>query len=240
MLKLIKKDFMFGRNSLLINFLTLLVFGGVMFKISMLDIWLMIIILYIAILVISPITLEDRLKTDSLMASMPLKRSTIINSRYLFAILIILSVTIFMLSYGYVLERFISANYIEYSNAFTFSRVFSMIFFSVILVSFLVPVVFRFGQNGMMIGLMGSMLLSTVVFMIIALGLKNTSLNTILKRVLGGFFERIENGGLSNFFAAVSANIGTLFGVLTLTAIMVVLVYISMKVSLFVYTRKEF
>ncbi|MEE8324911.1 MAG: ABC-2 transporter permease, partial [Candidatus Humimicrobiaceae bacterium] len=128
MLKLIKKDFMFGRTSLLMNFALLLVFGGVMFKLSMLDLWLMIIILYIAILVISPITMEDRLKTDSLMASMPLKGSTIINSRYLFAILIILSVTIFMLSYGYVLERFISANYIDYSNAFTFSRVFSMIF----------------------------------------------------------------------------------------------------------------
>ena len=240
MLKLIKKDLMFGRNSLLINFLLLLVFGGVMFKISMLDIWLLIIIVYIAIFVISPITIEDKLKTDSLMASMPLKRSTIINSRYLFGILIIIIVTVFMLSYGYVLDRFITANYIDYSNAFTFSRVFSMIFFSVVAVSFLIPIVFRFGQNGMMIGLAVSVLLSTVLFMITALGLKNTTLNTILKRVLGGFFERVENGGLSNFFAAVSSNIGPLFAVLTFTGIMAVLVYISMRVSLFVYKRKEF
>ncbi len=236
MLKLIKKDLIFGRNSLLINFLMLLVIGGVMFKISMLDTWLMITILYIAILVISPITIEDKLKTDSLMASMPLKRSTIINSRYLFAILIITVVTLFILSYGYVMDRFLTANYIDYSNAFTFSRVFSVIFFSVVLVSFLIPVVFRFGQNGMMIGLAGSMLLSTVFFMITALGLKST----ILKRVLGGFFERVENGGLSNFFTAVSANIGPLFAVLSLTGIMAVLIFTSMKVSLFVYTRKEF
>ena len=236
MLKLIKKDLMFGRNSLLINFLLLLVFGGVMFKISMLDIWLFIVIVYIAIFVISPITIEDKLKTDSLMASMPLKRSTIINSRYLFGIIIIIAVTIFMLSYGYVLDRFITANYIDYSNVFTFSRVFSMIFFSVVAVSFLIPVVFRFGQNGMMIGLAGSVLLSTVLFMITALGLKST----ILKRVLGGFFESIENGGLSNFFAAISANIGPLFAGLILTGIMAVLIFISMRVSLFVYTRKEF
>ena len=236
MMKLIKKDLIFGRNSLLINFLLLLVFGGVMFKLSMLDIWLMIIILYIAILVISPITMEDKLKTDSLMVSMPLKRSTIINSRYLFAILIIVLVTNFMLSYGYVLDRFITANYIDYSNVFTFSRVFSMIFFSVIIISFLIPFVFRFGQNGMMIGLAGSVLLSTVLFMITALGIKNT----ILKRVLGGFFERVENGGLSNFFTAVSANIGPLFAILILTGIMAVLIFISMRISLFVYTRKEF
>ena len=50
--------------------------------------------------------------------------------------------------------------------------------------SFLIPVVFRFGQNGMMIILAGSVLLTTVLFMITALGLKST----ILKRVLGGFF----------------------------------------------------
>ena len=236
MMKLIKKDLIFGRNSLLINFLLLLVFGGVMFKISMLDIWLLIIIIYIAIFVISPITIEDKLKTDSLMASMPLKRSTIINSRYLFGILVIIIVTVFMLSYGYVLDRFIAANYIDYSNAFTFSRVFSMIFFSVVLVSFLIPVVLRFGQNGMIIGLAGSMLLSTVLFMITAIGLRNT----ILNKMLGGFFERVENGGLSNFFTAVSANIGPLFAILILTGIMAVLIFISMRISLFVYTRKEF
>ncbi len=207
-----------------------------MFKISMLDTWLMISIIYIVILVVSPITLEDKLKTDSLMVSMPLKRSTIINSRYLYAVLTIVVLTIFMLSYGYVLNKFITANYIDYSNAFTFSRVFSVMFFSIVLVSFLVPLVYRFGASGLMIGLVTTMLLSTVIFIIIAIGSKNI----MLKRVLGGFFERIENGGISSFFNAVSVNIGPLFAVLSLTGIMAVLVFISMRVSLFVYTRKEF
>ena len=148
--------------------------------------------------------------------------------------------SVFILYWFFLLVFIVSvirgANYIDYSNAFTFSRVFSVIFFSVVLVSFLIPVVFRFGQSGMMIGLAGSILLSTVLFMITALGFKNT----ILKRVLGGFFERVENGGLSNFFTAVSANIGPLFAVLVLTGIMAVFIFISMRVSLFVYTRKEF
>ncbi len=236
MLKLIKKDLIFGRNSLLLNFIMLLAFSGVMFKISMLDMWLVISILYIVVLVITPITLEDKLKTDSLMASMPLKRSTIINSRYLYAVIIIMILTIFMLSYGYVLDRFITANYIDYSNAFTFSRIFSVMFFSVVLVSFLVPLVYRFGASGLMIGLGTTMLLSTVIFMITAIGFKNT----MLRRVLGGFFERLENGGLSNFFVSISVNIGPLLAVLALTGIMAALIFISMRVSLFVYTRKEF
>ena len=236
MFKLIKKDLIFGRNSLLLNFIMLLAFGGVMFKISMLDMWLMISMLYVVVLVITPITLEDKLKTDSLMASMPIKRSTIINSRYLYAVIIIIILTIFMLSYGYVLDRFINANYIDYSNALTFSRVFSVIFFSVVLVSFLVPLVYRFGASGLMIGLGATMLLTTVLFMITAIGLKNT----MLRRVLGGLFERVENGGLSNFFASISANIGPLFSILILIGIMAALIFISMRVSLFVYTRKEF
>jgi hypothetical protein len=111
-----------------------------------------------------------------------------------------------------------------------------VIFFSVVLVSFLVPLVYRFGASGLMIGLGATMLLTTMLFMITALGLNST----MLKRVLGGFFERIENGGLSNFFAAISANIGPLFAGLILTGIMAVLIFISMRVSLFVYTRKEF
>ena len=236
MFKLIKKDLIFGRNNLLINFIILLVFGAVMFKISMLDMWLMISILYIVIIVITPITLEDKLKTDSLMASMPLKRSTIINSRYLYAMFTIIILTFFILSYWYVLDRFIIANYIDYSNVFTFSRVFSMVFFSVIIISFLVPIIFRFGQNGMIIGLGASVLLSTVFFIIAGLGLRSE----ILKQTLASFFESLEGGRLSNFFASVSANIGTLFAVLALTGIMAVLTFISMRVSLFVYSRKEF
>jgi len=42
----------------------------------------------------------------------------------------------------------------------------------------------------MMIGLAGSVLLSTVLFMITAIGFRNT----ILNKVLGGFFERVETG----------------------------------------------
>lgn len=240
MFKLIKKDLILGstlgKNSLSINFLMLLIFGGVMFKISILDIWLMIIIVYIAIIVISPIIVEDKLKTDSLAASMPIKRSTIINSKYLFAILAIITIVVFMLSYGYVLDMFINANYIDYLNAFTFSRVFSMVFISVIIVSFLIPLVLKFGQNGMMIAMAASMLLSTTFFIITAIGLKSTALN----KILGGFFEMIEGGGISNFFLSISSSLGAPLALAVLIGAMAIMVFISIRISLFVYIRKEF
>ena len=236
MLKLIKKDLVAGRNSLLINLLILLVFSAVMFKIALLDMFLLIYIIYTVLVVITPITIEDKLKADPLMLSMPLSRRRIVNSRYLYAFIIIIALTLFMFLYGNILNIFISSNYIDFSNAFTFSRVFSILFFTVIAASFFIPFVYRFGQNGIMLGLGGTVLLSTIFFMITAIGLKSK----VMSNIIGSFFENLEGGGLSNFFLLVSRSMGITFALALLIGIMAAAVFISMRVSIFVYSRKEF
>ncbi len=236
MLKMIRKDFITTRNTLLINIAVLLVMGAVMFKIALLDVFLMINIVYAVLIAITPITVEDKLRADPLTLSLPITRRRIVGSKYLLALLTIISMIIFLFIYGNILNIFISANYIDFSNALTFSRVFSLFFFTVMAVSLCIPFVYRFGQNGIVIGLGGTVLLSTVFFMITAIGLRSE----LMKRIIGGFFERLENGGLSNFFYSISQDMGTALALTMFICIMIVMVFVSMRLSMFIYIRKEF
>jgi hypothetical protein len=236
MLKMIKKDLITCRNTLLINILVLLIFTAVMFKIALLDVFLMINIIYTVLIAITPITVEDKLKADPLTLSLPITRQRIVSSKYLYALFAVISLIIFLFIYGNVLNMLIPANYIDFTSALTFSRVFSLFFFTVVAVAFFIPFVYRFGQNGIMLGLGGTVLLSTIFFMITAIGLRSE----IMKNIIGGFFERLENGGLSNFFNSVSGNLGKPLALVVLIGVMAVAVFISMRASLFIYRRKEF
>jgi hypothetical protein len=236
MLKMIKKDLITCRNNILLNLIILLVFSGVMYKIALLDVFLMIYIIYIVLLAITPITVEDKLKADSLTLSLPMTRKGIVGSKYLYALFVILIMIVFIFIYGYILKMFINTNYIDFTGILTFSRVFSIFFFTVVAVSFFIPFVYRFGQNGIVIGLGGTVLVSTVFFMITAIGLRSE----FMRVIVGGFFEKLENGGLSNFFYSISQNLGTPLAIAILIGIMAVVVFISMRLSMFVYAKKEF
>ena len=236
MLKMIRKDLITTRNTLLINIAVLLVMSAVMFKIALLDVFLMINIVYAVLIAITPITVEDKLRADPLTLSLPITRRRIVGSKYLLSLLTIISMIIFLFIYGNILNIFISANYIDFSNALTFSRVFSLFFFTVMAVSLCIPFVYKFGQNGIVIGLGGTVLLSTVFFMITAIGLRSE----LMKRIIGGFFERLENGGLSNFFYSISQDMGTALALTMFICIMIVMVFVSMRLSMFIYIRKEF
>jgi ABC-type transport system involved in multi-copper enzyme maturation permease subunit len=193
-------------------------------------------IIYAILVAITPITVEAKLKADPLTLSLPVTRQKIVNSKYLYALFTIIAMILLLFIYGNILNILISANYIDFSNALTFSRVFSIFFFAVTAVSIFIPFVYKFGQNGIMIGLGGTVLVSTVFFMITAIGLKSE----IMKRVISSFFERIENGGLSNFFYSISQNLGTPLAITILVGIMAAAVFLSMRISMFIYIRKEF
>ena len=236
MFKIIKKDLITCRNNILINILIFVIFSAVMFKIALLDMFLLISIIYIVLISITPITVEDKLKADPLTLSLPLNRKRIVGSRYLYALFAVIALIVFIFVYGYILNIFISSNNFDFSNAVTFSRVFSIFFFAVIAVAFFIPFVYRFGQNRIMLGLGGTVLVSTVFFMITAIGLRSE----MMKAVIGGFFERLESGGLSNFFYSVSQDMGAGLALSVLTGIMVLAVFLSMRLSMFIYLRKEF
>ncbi len=118
----------------------------------------------------------------------------------------------------------------------SFSLVFSVIFFAVIAISFFILFVYRFGQMGIMIGAIATMLLTTLLFVITSLGFRDN----FLKNTLGAFFDKIGQGAISNFFSGFSGSIGILLTIAIMFLIMAIMLFISLRVSLFVYSRKEF
>ena len=72
--------------------------------------------------------------------------------------------------------------------------------------------------------------------MITAIGLKSE----MMMRVVGGFFDKLEGGGLSNFFYSVSSGMGTSLTLVMLVGILAAAVFLSIRISMFIYLRKEF
>jgi len=234
--KLMKKDFTASKNAILLNLIILLVFGGVMLKITQLDFFLFILIIYIVVFALTPIIVEDKLKTGGFILSLPLKRSKIVFGRYITALVIMEALILVVIPYSLLLERVMATNYIDFLGSMSFSLVFSVIFFAVIAISFFIPFVYRFGQMGIMIAMTASMLVTTLLFVITSLGFKGN----FLRNTLGAFFERLENGAITNFFSGFSGSMGIPLAAAAMFSVMAVVLFISIKLSQFVYSRKEF
>ncbi len=236
MFKLIKKDFISSRNSLLVNFILMLVISGVMIKLAPYDFFLFISIVYLILMVITPITVGEKTRTDGLIISLPVGRSKIVYSRYLFALIVTLATVLIIFSYGFILNMIFTSSYTALSGSISLSLVLSVIFLAIIANSFFIPFAYRFGQMGLMIGLAAVFLLSTILFIFTSAGLRIE----FLKNTLGAFFIKLEQGGISNFMRAISDSMGIPLTALLITGITATAVFISIRISLFIYSRKEF
>lgn len=188
------------------------------------------------IFALTPIIVEDKLKIGGLILSLPLKRSKIVFGRYIAALVIMAALVLVVIPYSLLLERVMATNYIDFLGSMSFSLVFSVIFFAVTAISFFIPFVYRFGQMGIMVAMTATMLLTTLLFVITSLGFKGN----FFRNTLGAFFERLENGAIANFFSGISGNIGTPLAVVAMFSVMAIVLFISIKISQFVYSRKEF
>ena len=81
--------------------------------------------------------LDDKYRTDSLYCSLPLKRSTIVLSRYLSALVVILAVTAFILILSYLHGK----------DGMTNKTAFLILFYMVLFFSVFFPFYFRFGTQ---------------------------------------------------------------------------------------------
>ena len=240
MFRLIKKDFIVSRNSLLINLAILFAMLILMFKIALPDFFLFMGIIYIVLLVISPITLEDKLKTWSLTSSLPTNRKRIIVSRYIYASIIIIVMVGVLFLYGFLLDSLMTSRYINFSENFSYGQLISVFFLATILAAIFIPFTYKFGQMGIVYGLGVAVLLSTVIFLILGLGLRDN----IVMKAIGGFIGSLEEGSITNLFGNFSSvfthSYSGVLATLLLLAMMAAAMFISFRISVFIYSRKEF
>jgi ABC-2 type transport system permease protein len=104
---------------------------------------------------------EDRYRTEALYCSLPLKRSTIVQARYLLSGLVLAAGTILMFAYGYFVNSVLKMNLrkMNLEALRTLEGMLGFLFTGVVLVSFFFPLFFRFGLAK-----------GTVVFTVILIG----------------------------------------------------------------------
>lgn len=239
MFKFLKKDLIVNRTALLINLAVWIVISTYMFWSGISNLYLFIGIIYLILNSITPLSVDDKLNVNSLLVSLPVKRSNIVFFRYSVSLIFILAYMVLMFSYGTLLDMLIPGSKTDFSQVTSWGVIFTVLFIAIIAVSFFIPFTYRFGQMGLIIGLAAAMLGTTTLFVFTALGLKVG----IIKNILVPLFEKLLEGGITsitNLFGRLYSNIGIPLAVILTVGVMAIFIFISIRISLFVYSRKEF
>jgi len=167
---------------------------------------------------------EDKFKTAILNCSLPFRRSTIVLARYMTIWLIMLAGTVYVLGIGALIPftRFPAG------NIFNPQVFLSALLFISILIFFLYPFVIRFGVTGMMIFLVFTQVLGIILlFLTQYLGKKQDILRAFIGLMVSGIrYVFHHEPTLPYFFILLAA--------------IIVLNFISLKISQALYARRDF
>jgi len=239
MIGLLKKDVIANRSSILINIGVLLAMNIYLYYSTFLDFLIFFNIIYIVLITISPISMDDKTKSDRLFVSVPITRKRIVFSRYLYSVLVIISMLLLLIGYIFILSNILTPKLISFDDVLDIKVILSIAFFAVIAVCFFIPFIYRFGQMGIMIGLMLTVSLSLVAFVVTFIASRGGE-GSIFRNTLRNFFENLEKGSLSAFYDRISVNIGPVPAIFLMLGSVIAAIAISIALSVFIYRKKEF
>ncbi len=252
MFRLTKSDFIINKKVFLLNLAIWLVFAAWIFRAAPLNMFLLIGTLYAAIIAVSPMIAQGSMspaimgveyKADILYASLPNKRSTIVLARYFTSLLIMLVMVVLTLSYGLLLGKLMPASQVDPASILSLGGLFYLIFLAVLAVGILLPFIYRFGLMGIMIALVAGVGLMILGVAMTALlrnpAFKESLVGRSMRSVLSGLFSRMEGSGLPGLLQETIGRIGMPLFIILTSLIMVVLLFVSFKISVHIFNRKE-
>jgi len=252
MFRFTKNDFIINKRLFLLNLGLWFIFASWIFRITPLNFFLVFGIVYAVVTAISPMTAEGSMapalmgaerKIDILYVSLPNKRSTIVFARYFTSLLIMLAMVVLTLLYGLLLDRLMPASPIDFAPIVSIEGVFSLVFLAVLAICIFLPFFYRFGLMGIMIALAAG-----VVFMVlgVAMGalLKNSALKDsvvarAVKSVLSRVFSGLEGSAIPGLFQETIGRVGMPLFIILTSLIMIVLLFVSFKISVYIFNKKE-
>ncbi len=252
MFRFTKSDFIINKKVFLLNLAIWLVFAAWIFMVAPLNMFLLIGTLYAVIIAISPMVAQGSMspaimgveyKADILYASLPNKRPTIVLARYFTSLLIMLVMVVLNLSYGSLLSRLMPASQVDLASILSLGGLFCLIFLAVLAVGILLPFIYRFGLMGIMIALVAGVAFTTLGVAMTALlrnpAFKENSIGRSMRSVLSGLFSRMEGSGLPGLLQETIGRIGIPLFIILTSLIMVVLLFVSFKISVYIFNKKE-
>ena len=137
------------------------------------------------------------------------------------------------------LERI--ADYITFINDGII--VFSLVFLAVLAICIFLPFIYRFGLMGIMIALAAGVVFLTLGVAMGALlkspALKDSVVARVVKSVLSRVFSGLEGSDLPGVLEKAISNLGMPLFVVLISLIMIVLLFVSSKISVYIFNKKE-
>lgn len=210
MLGLIKKDLFLIRSNIKIFVILLFVYGVMAFQGEM-NLSIILPVMSV-ILMISTFSYDSYNKWDAYTCSLPNGRKNSVRSKYLTTLLLVIITTIIVILLGFIIAY---AHEKTYTMENVISNILSGIISAVLIQSFMYPAIYKFGVEKARIGVFIGVFGITILAGIIA---KFVDFNLLFKNL----------SFVSDYFFIV------------VPIIMVLILYISYKISERIYLKKEF
>lgn len=252
MFRFTKNDFIINKRLFLLNLGLWFILASWIFRVTSLNFFLVSGIVYAVVTAISPMTAEGSMapalmgaerKIDILYVSLPNKRFTIVLARYFTSLVIMLAMVALILSYGLLLNQLMPSSPIDFAPIVSIEGVFFLVFLAVLAICIVLPFLYRFGLMGIMIALAAGVAFMTLGVAMGAL-LKNSALKDsvvarAVKSVLSRVFSGLEGSGIPGLFQETIGRVGMPLFIILIVLIMMALLFVSFKMSVHIFNRKE-
>lgn len=239
MLTLVKNYFVANRTVLAWTFLPVSLVAGLIFLGTHTVVFPL--VTFTLIYISSVSKTEEKSRTDVLYCSLPVKKSTIVYSRYLAAFFIFVGVVAVCFPVFSIIESLDLPGRTVVFPVISAQQLFTVTIFVVLFVSVFFPFFFKYGHmKGQLLGAAAITLVSTaftgVLYVVVSLSGKTAILDAVMSKT--------ELPWISRFFMGVFAQAEALMGKQNFQALIgimtAVLVFVSVRGSVKIYNNKDF
>jgi ABC-2 type transport system permease protein len=191
-----------------------------------------------------PVSIDINSNTEILYASLPIKRRTIIISRYISSIILVLITFVWAFLLAFLLNRYLAGSETNFMQRISFGGIFLFFSVTVLIISVIIPVIIKMGF--MLLLTAGTFISAVIVYGFIMGVVYVISLNNSLIQLINPdnsevlFISIFKNKNLIYGAGQIMNHYGNIISIPVVTAILALVVFVSIKISAGLFCRKEF
>jgi ABC-2 type transport system permease protein len=241
MFRLSLKDIKINKIAFLINLAFWTILGPAWLSLNT-DLYLMLPVFFGLFVVMIPMSTELRDNIDILYNSLPIRKRTIIVSRYISSLVMIIFIYAWVILIGFLMDKYLSLIQVDLMEIISMGSILLIILPVVLIVSIYIPIVLRFGFT---VFITAGIIISVGVFSGFIAGISYIiSASSSVTGYQGpggmaGITGMIRNNDLIHYLSRAIEGYGTWIPVAIILFIIVLAVFVSINISLSIYRRKE-
>lgn len=241
MFRLSLKDIKINKIAFLINLAFWTILGPAWLSLNT-DLYLMLPVFFGLFVVMIPMSTELRDDIDILYNSLPIKKRTIIISRYISSLVMIILIYAWIILIGFLMDKYLTLIQIGLAEKISAGTILLIILPVVLIVSIYIPIVLRFGFTVFITS-------GVIIFMGVFSGFV-AGISYIISASspvtgyegpggLAGIIGMIKNNDLIHYLGKAIEAYGTWLPVIIILFAIVLIVFVSINISISIYRKKE-